>query len=172
MPSTFSSKELMRYNRVLEVYSPDFLQGYVTGLMLLFYMIFLHLRPSTHPNQSAWSGWEIGTAALLTRRRMNQSRQSSLQKFTFNSPDSHERIRHRRPPHIQPFNIEAWNESFSCWARCGLRFRGEKWSLLVADEIACHNQFLNLDFYEISFFATVAGSLLLLGGAEALLLVS
>ncbi|MCD7455758.1 hypothetical protein HAX54_029471 [Datura stramonium] len=37
---------------------------------------------------------------------MNQSRKGSLHKFTLNSFDSHERIRHlRRLPHIQPVQI-------------------------------------------------------------------
>lgn len=42
-----------------------------------------------HKGKTARSALEIGTAALLMRRRTNQSRQSSFHKLTFNSTDSH-----------------------------------------------------------------------------------
>lgn len=54
-----------------------------------------------HDGKPTRTRLKIGTAALLVRRRSNQSGQSSLHQISFYSTNPHQRVRHCRSPEIQ-----------------------------------------------------------------------
>lgn len=55
-----------------------------------------------HDGEPARARLELPTAALLMRRRPDQSRQCSLHPIPLHSADPHQRVLHGGPPHVQP----------------------------------------------------------------------
>lgn len=65
-----------------------------------------------HQRQPARLSPEVTAAALLMRRWPDQGRQGSLNEVAFRAAVFHERVRHRRPPHVEPIRrILRWRRA-------------------------------------------------------------